>query len=348
VRDLPATAAVLWQDADLFASQAWWAAVETAALPAGGRAEYWLIRFGDRPAALFPMLRSGRRVTALTTPYTCRYAPLLAPDLTAPERSAVFRCFAAACRASGMVRLDALPVEWPWLDALAAGARSAGLVPLRFEHFGNWHESVPATWTAYLAARPGALRETIRRRLRRAERMPQVRLDVVTGAEGLDAGIAAFESVYARSWKQPEPFPAFNAEQIRAAAGQGWLRLGIWRVADQPVAVQVWVVQGRAAAVLKLAHDEAFRTLSPGTVLTALMLRRLIEIDGVRTIDFGRGDDPYKRGWAVERRPRIGLLLVAPWRLDGLLALARHALGRLRARLRPAAGSAEPDAGAGA
>ena len=42
---------------------------------------------------------------------------------------------------------------------------------------------------------------------------------------------------------------------------------------------------------------------SPGTVLTAMMLRRLIEEEGVSEIDFGRGDDDYKRGWGGSTSP---------------------------------------------
>ncbi len=82
--------------------------------------------------------------------------------------------------------------------------------------------------------------------------------------------------------------------------------------------------------VLKLAHDEAFKPASPGTVLTAAMLRRLLDDERVSEIDFGRGDDPYKRQWASQRRQRIGLLLVNPLRARGLATLGRQALGHGR------------------
>ena len=93
--------------------------------------------------------------------------------------------------------------------------------------------------------------------------------------------------------------------------------------------------------MLKLAHDETFKAHSPGTVLTALMIRHLLDNEHVAQIDLGRGDDTYKQGWAVERRQRIGVLLINPRRPAGLMALLRHAFGRIAAsglklRSRPA------------
>lgn len=340
VASLPSDADVLrgaGTGASLFSSVEWWQTVQAAAMPDGATPCFVLCRSAGRPVGLFPMQRrrGSSQLASLTTPYTCVYTPLLAGSLEDADRCAVFRSFARFCRGWATIRLEPLPAEWPWLNALETAVRSAGLVPLRFDHFGNWHERLEAGgWAGYLAGRPGALRETIRRRLRRAEQVSDARFTVYRGPEDLSAGIAAFELVYARSWKDPEPFPAFNAALMRAMAGVGLLRLGVWSIGAQPVAVQLWLVEQGCATVLKLAHDEAFKAHSPGTVLTALMLRLLLDGELVRAIDFGRGDDAYKRGWVGDRRQRVGLVLANPMRLPGLMALGRHQFGRLRAMAR--------------
>ena len=255
--------------------------------------------------------------------------------------------FARFCRRSGggVTRLDALPEEWDGLPDLLAGARAAGLRVLRFEHFGNWYEDVGGLdWPAYLLGRTGALRETVRRRLKRAERVPDARFTLLTGAEEMDAAAEAFEAVYRRSWKQPEPFPTFNVALMRAMAGAGTLRFGLWSIGGQPVAVQIWVVTGNRATVLKLAHDEAFKAHSPGTVLTALMLRHLLDREHVAEIDFGRGDDPVQEGLGVAAAAADRVLLVNSWRMSGIAALLRHAAGRARLAIgRQCAASNGPD-----
>jgi CelD/BcsL family acetyltransferase involved in cellulose biosynthesis len=318
----------------LFHSRAWWRTVLAFGMPEHVRPCFLLLWIDEAPAALFPLRRqeAGGALTGLTTPYTCDYTPLLAPGLSAAAREEIFAAFARFCRGWATTRLDALPDDWSALPACLEGARGAGLAVVRFAHFGNWHEDVGGLdWSGYLARRPGALRETIRRKLRRGERRADASFTLVTCAQGLEHGIDAFEQVYTKSWKEPEPFPRFNAGLMRETAAAGVLRLGIWRIGGEPVAAQFWIVEQGTATVLKLAHDEAFQADSPGTVLTALMLRTLLDTEHVGGIDFGRGDDGYKQGWASQRRQRIGLVLVNPRRLAGLAFLARHKLGRVRA-----------------
>ena len=315
--------------------RAWFDATAEAALPAGSRPLIWMVRDAGRPLLLLPMLAGpGRRLGSLTTAYTCLFQPLIAPDATDAALHAAGAAAARACRAWPAATLEALDADWPGLPPLLAGLRSGGIVARRFHHFGNWHQPVAGlSWDAYLRGRPGSLRETVRRKTRACERDARVGIEVVRGGPALAATLAAYEKVYARSWKQPEPAPGFNAALLDRAAAAGVLRMGVMRVAGQPVAAQYWTVTDGTAAVLKLAHDDAWRALSPGTVLTAHMIRGLLE-EGVGELDFGRGDDPYKQLWASQRRQRIGVVLANPRQFGGLAALLRHDAGTVARRLR--------------
>jgi len=329
---LPDDAASLFAaSTTFFSTRAWWETVLAHALPADGEARLLLVRRNGAASALFPMLldRAGGGFRALTTPYTCLYEPLVAPGIT--DRVLLFGEFARYCRAFATTRFDSL--DRANAADIAAGGARAGLVAASFDHFGNWHEDVAGLdWAAWLARRPGALRETIRRRTRRAERLEDAHFTLYRDRNDIASGIAAFETVYARSWKDPEPYPSVNPAQIRAAAELGLARVGIWWIGGTPAAAQFWIVERDQAMVLKLAHDETFKAHSPGTVLTAWMIRHMIEQEHVAEVDFGRGDDAYKQGWAADRRQRLGLLLINPRRLGGMIALARHGLGRANAR----------------
>ena len=227
---LPATAQALFAEPqdDLFASLDWYRVVLACGMPNDAAARFLFCG----SAAVFPMqtVDNGRGFGSLTTLYTCLYSPLITAAV-----GKVFAEFACACRSHALTRIDALPADWPHRAACIEAARDAGLSVRQFDHFGNWHEAVAGhSWTTYLADRHGTLRETIRRKLRRKHRF-----ELITGGDRLEAGIADFESVYRRSWKEPEPFPDFNAALMRALAPLGMLRLGVLHVGETAAAAPV-------------------------------------------------------------------------------------------------------------
>ena len=331
---LPPDAEALCDAGEFQLGPAWFGAIAAAALPAGARPLFLLARKAGRVRVVLALSRHAQgALSSLTAPYTSVFRPLAAADATPGELRAAGVGFARVCRRAGTLRLEALDPDWPGLAPLLAGFGAGFMVPLRFAQFGNWHvETAGLGWDAYLDARPGALRTTIRRRLARSARDPAVEFRIVRGGAELDAGIADYESVYARSWKQPEPFADFPATLMRAASACGVLRLGVLRAGGEAIAAQLWVVAGGVATLHKLAHDEAARRHSPGTVMTALMIRHALDDEGVAALDFGRGDDAYKVGWTGRRRQRIGVLLCPPWQAAGAAAIARHLAGRLAAR----------------
>ena len=310
-----------------FLSRHWFQLVVKHGMAPSDAARFLVVREHGEATALLALNVSRSRAFGLSTPYTCLFAPLLSRADAAPA-------LLAALHPWSVLQLDALDPTADTTTALIAAAAASGHRARLYDHFGNWQEPVEGlSWSEYLAQRPGPLRSTVRRKLGRMAR-DGGRLDLIVDPVGLEPAIAAYEDVYARSWKQAEPFPDFNAALMRALASLGKLRLGVYRLDGTPVAAQIWLLEHGRATVLKLAHDGARRDASPGTVLTALMLHHLLDTENVREIDFGRGDDDYKKLWASVRRQMIGLLLVHPWRPAGLAALLRQDAGMMRRRFR--------------
>jgi len=331
-------------DGDFFATRVWIEAVLAGALAADAQPVLALDEDQHMADAALPLMVHAHRLRSLTTPYSLSWRPLFAAGIDAGRQVQASARLGRQLRSRSPLVLELLDAGDARVGHFCDGLRSAGLCLSRFDHVGNWHEALPpdAGWDAYLAARPPALRSTIARKTARATRMLAFE-EVSVAGEALEAGIAAYEHVRAQSWKPDEPFPDFDGSLLRAVAPAGVLRLGILRRRQDgvPVAAQYWILDRpggpgtpRRATVLKLAHLQSERAASPGTVLTAMMIRGLLEKDGVRILDFGRGDDAYKQLWAGTRRQRIGLVVADPWRPSGMIALGRQALGRLRRRLR--------------
>lgn len=331
-----------------FDTPAWYGALTAAALdpgteplflapeasPGTPRAILPLMRGRPRPGFRLPMLAS------LTNAYSCEYAVVTGgvPLDRAAARSLVDLVRAERRRA---LVLDTLAVDDPALPLLEAAFHRKLWATQRYFHFGNWFERIDAGYEAYLLRRPGQLRSTLARKGKRAGDFV---FRIVEGRDELGDAVTAYETVYAKSWKPPEPYPDFARVLVHAAATAGALRLGIASLDGAPVAAQIWLLHPGRATIFKLAYDEATKARSPGTLLTAHMMRHVIERDGVREVDFGRGDDDYKRSWLGERRERIGLVAIDPTAPSGLLAALRHvALPRLRGarRRQPAVDAAE-------
>ncbi len=298
------------------------------------RTGHWhVLRRQGEVIAVLPVfiVKTGKRtprVESLTNYYSALYAPALASGVGAAELAILLRDLRR--RAGGITSVRFAPMDTGSREytALWEGMAMAGLYPFQFFCFGNWYLRCEGLdWPTYLASLPGVQRSTIKRRSAKF-RAEDGRLEILTGPDRLAEGIAAYEQVYRNSWKVPEPYTGFMGGLIESCANQGWLRLGLAWIGDRPIAAQLWMVANGRAEIYKLAYDEAYSRFSIGSVLTALMMKHVLEHDDVHEIDYLIGDDPYKKTWVNQRRERWGLVAYDPHHWRGMLGLAQESIGR--------------------
>lgn len=288
-----------------------------------------------RATAALPVLRSERRfgadVGALSNYYTSRFSPPMAPGATVEDLAALFTMLRGRHPRARAVTLRPLEHDDPVFPLLRDALRQAGLATFEYFCFGNWHlpsTHMPSSFDQYLPERPGEVRSTLRRMTRRFD-AEHGHIEIVRTEADLERAIAAYTTVYAASWKRPEPHPDFMPGLIRLCARRGWLRLGIAWLGGRAIAVQLWVVAHGRASIYKLAYDADFARLSPGTLLTATLMRHVIDEDHVSEVDYLTGDDDYKRAWMTHRRERWGLVAYDPRSPGGAWLLARELAGRM-------------------
>lgn len=291
-------------------STAWWQNLETQVFAGQTGCSYFVLRANGTAVAVLPLLLSGggllQRAQALGNYYTCLYEPALASEVDA---SMLSQLLVAVRRHQGGVqslRLAPMDPDGRAFATLERALALAGFGTERYFCFGNWYLRVPASWEEYLASREGKLRSTIKRMKQRLA-AEAGHVEIITEATGLERGIAAYEAVYANSWKVPEPSPGFMPGLLRLCSERGAMRLGLVWLKGQPIAAQFWIVAYGRAEIYKVAYDEKFKSHSPGTVLTAHLLQHVLEQDGVQEVDYLIGDDAYKKNWMGHRRERWGL-----------------------------------------
>lgn len=291
-------------------------------------------------------------VAALANYYTPLYRPYLAPDATPEDVAALARRVRADHGPLARLTLSPMDPASDGFRLLETGLQRAGFATYRFFAFGNW--VLPAqglTWDSYIVTRKGKMRSDIKRMEKRLQQA-DASMQIVHEVANLDQAIADYQHVYARSWKQDEPHTGFIPGLMRACAERGWLRLGLLHIGRQPIAAQLWIVANGRAEIFKVAYDDDYKDFSPGTVLSAHVMRHVLDEDHVREVDFLSGDDAYKRNWMTERRERFGIMAYDLRSPAGCIGSMLEALSRrlqpLRQRLRRpatppgAAGPAKP------
>lgn len=289
----------------------------------------WQFYAGDDLTLLYAEPSAPSRLRALCNYYASQFSPgVPGADL------------AALVRDLGNVRpspatVDLAPMSNADADGCRAAFRAGGWLARPYACFGNW--TLPCAGLAfddYMDTRPSQTVNTWTRKAKKFEGRHGNRLQLVTAPAEVAAAMQAYDAVYARSWKQPEPYPGFVSGWALICAERGWLRLGIAWLGNIPIAAQFWFTLGGRAFIFKLAYDEAYVKLSAGTVLSAFMFRQALDVDRVHEIDYLTGDDAYKKSWMTERRERIGVIACNPRTLRGALRGAYEVAGTLRQQLR--------------
>lgn len=307
-----------------------------------GDAPTWFARAGDGAAQGLAMRwrRRGfgplsvRQVASLTNVYSCVYGLAGASD----DSAAVLHRWAGELGrrpdAPDCVQFGAIDHPSGLFDDLSQGLGAAGFWVETARQFSNWYWAVAAAgdFAAYWNERPSRLRHTVERKHRALRRGHAVAVDILCQPQQAEKASRVYAEVDGQSWKGAEPYPRFMPGLIESGLANGSVRVGVLSVDGEAAAVQVWLEHAGHATIFKLSYAERFKQMSVGSVLTYCLIREVFERGGVREIDFGRGDDDYKRDWLPLERERWGIFAYNRSTSPGWLLAARNLLPKLARR----------------
>ncbi|MCF8708209.1 GNAT family N-acetyltransferase [Rhizorhapis sp. SPR117] len=236
---------------------------------------------------------------ALANWYNFSFRPVFSGNHDEKIRRALLKAMARRLRGrAAHIVLYPVVDEDGAVDSLLSAFRAAGWAafaqPVDRNHFLDLEGR---DFDSYWSARPGAVRSTVDRKL---AKFP---LELEIHDRFSPEIWEEYEAVYENSWKPEEGSLSFLRAIAEHEGQAGHLRIGIARSEGVAVAAQFWTVENGAALIHKLAHREDAGAGSPGTLLSYAMFRHVIDVDKVERIDFGTGDDAYKRDWMEDERP---------------------------------------------
>lgn len=251
--------------------------------------------------------------------------------------------------------LSLIVTKYPWLNLVLGPFEQTSFIseaveecfPYQriFSQTDNVFQSDISDFVTYLAQRPSKLRNTLKRKANKLNKIHECRSEVITSADGFPEAFLAYKSIYQQSWKGDEFSFEFIEQVCLAAIAEDKLRLGLFYIDDKPVAAQIWFLQttdcldedlstcaGVNASIFKLAYIPEYQKLSVGSLLSLALTKYVIENDKATSIDFGMGSEPYKKDWLANNRVRNVYQVFNPQGIYGkLLVIKKVLLPRLMA-----------------
>jgi CelD/BcsL family acetyltransferase involved in cellulose biosynthesis len=171
-----------------------------------------------------------------------------------------------------------------------------------------------ADMDGFLATLGKKERHEIRRKVRRAEAIGEVRLD-----ESSDplADLDAFIELHQKRWGELGLFPdtpggdqsrVFARRLVELNGAGGPLRLAFLTVGGRRIGAGIHFETDDGYLYYNAGIDPDARDLSPGVLMIYAYVRRALAA-GKRRIDFLRGDEPYKYEWGAVDEPIQRLLV---------------------------------------
>ncbi|WP_437915354.1 GNAT family N-acetyltransferase [Sorangium sp. So ce302] len=266
----------------------------------------WRCRLGYASMGAFPV----RRAVLCGTDW-------LAPDAPA-EQEALLQAVLSAKVPYQMISIEGLPVESDLLRLLRSSPRvrrefwvdtPAEVTPRRLV-------DLPGNFDAYLAKFSGRTRRTLKYKAKRLTRAMTdgMRLQRITRKEELPRFLEQAGLVAARSWQGRCLGQSVDGQAMRckleAFAERGWLRGYLLLNGDAPVAFVIGMLDESTYYYERVGYDPAWAAYHPGSVLLLMILEDLCA-DGVpRTLDFGYGDNEYKRLFSTRSYDELTVRLV--------------------------------------
>ena len=121
----------------------------------------------------------------------------------------------------------------------------------------------------------------------------------------MEQGLLDYHAAYSASWKANEQNVSLLDTVALKLALRDWTRLAVLYIDGKAVAAQLWFVVQNKASIFRLAYDEDWKHYSTGSILTAYLMRYVMDIYKVEEIDFLTGNEVYKQDWMSERRERM-------------------------------------------
>ncbi len=182
-----------------------------------------------------------------------------------------------------------------------------------------WRLELPRTWEEYLSRLSKSHRSQAIRRVRKYFDSGQAVWHTVRTAEELPAAFDLLVELHRRRWEHvgqrglfdAPRYAAFHREVAALLLPKGQLRLHWLTLTGRPAAVEYHFAGGGVSYLYQGGMEPELLRDNPGNLAHLAAIRGAMA-DGLRAMDFLRGDEPYKKHFRAEPQACRDIRVVPP------------------------------------
>lgn len=169
---------------------------------------------------------------------------------------------------------------------------------------------LPGSWNELLLTLSPSFRQTLKRKVRSADKIPNMRMSVVTDASVIDPIV----EISKESWQHEQGTSIASRRDIRdfyqavieCYAQRKQLYCALMEVDGEPAAFELNLAHRTTLYNFKLGFKKKFSHISTGVVLKAFLLKEILDSQGRKrefsTYDFMGSAEDYKLRWSKNLR----------------------------------------------
>ena len=218
-----------------------------------------------------------------------------------------------------LLELIGVDAEDPAVACLAIQLAERGATVHQRDGLNCWRLEFPENWDVYQAGLSKSHRKQMRRLETRYLDTGRAVLRATDSDADFDPAMETLIDLHQRRWQaQGEPgcfasprFEAFHRQIGRRLLQQGLLRLYRLELDGRPIAADYGFTGGGLLYAYQGGVEPEALEDEPGRLMNVASLRRAMQ-EGLRGVDFLRGDEPYKAHFRAVPRRSIELRIAAP------------------------------------
>lgn len=179
---------------------------------------------------------------------------------------------------------------------------------------------IDGDWDNFFSGRSVKFRKSLRNKINKAEKFGQLKVEKISEVDNIRKSLPLIFDISKRSWKSKigQALPDnkmdidFYTDLTDKLGKKGWINIWLLKNEDKPIAFEYHMKHNGIVYPIRADFDEAYRQLSPGSILEYNIIKSLFEDREVKEYDSCGNDYKYLQNWTDILKNHVNIHIFSP------------------------------------